>query len=177
MAVYPAKFTVHKGKQGAFQGSPMPPTWESEPAKDKEGKLVKDKNGNQIFNQKVIKEGAVLIEMAPFKEERDGNLYYDWTKKVSFALGVPDVCKIASEMGNKFSLVHSTDAGTKSMQFTPGEGQYAGTMNIWLTHKKDDQVVGQAKISMSEGEFLIFVDLLKQTTAPMLGWDEVSGRT
>lgn len=171
---YSAKFTVHKGKLGAFQASPMAPSWESEVAKDKTGKVVTDRRGDTVYNHKVTREGSILVEMAPFKEEKDGNLYYDWSKKVSFALGVPDITKIADKAGEKFSLVHDTDSGMKVMFFTPGEGKYEGTMNLSLSHKQGDAEVAKASIAMSAGEFSIFTRMLYDAVPVLLGWNEVS---
>lgn len=163
---YPAKFSVHR-KVGAFQLSPIMPTWQEERA---------TKDGVTYSNWKVTKEGAVMIEMAPFKEEKNGNFYYDWSKekKVSFALGVPDIGTILDKSGTKFSLVHSVNDGdVKTFQVTPGEGQYEGTLNISLTHKVGKDIVAQARVAFNAAEWLVFTSLIETALVDILGW---SGR-
>lgn len=168
MAIYPAKYTVHKGKRGAFQLAPIPPTWTSEQGKDKEGRPV--------VNHKVTREGALMVEMAPFLEERDGNFYYNWKAKVGFALGVADICQILEKIGTKFNLVHAINGENKTMQFIPGEAQYEGTMNIFLSHTQPGgDAPMKASIAMSGGETQVFLSLLSYSIKGMLGWDEVSG--
>lgn len=159
MALYAQKFDICKGKMGSFQASIIAPTW------------VYDDKGNC----KCTKAGAILIEMAPFLKEENDNFYYDWQRKVSFAIGVPDISLISAQAGTKFSLVHTTDTATKVMQFTPGEGKYEGTMMITLTSKKGDQDLGSAKIACSTGEWLTFCTLLNQSLSCLLGWNEVTG--
>lgn len=157
--LYAEKFSICKGKMGAFQSSIIAPTW------------VRDDKGNL----KCTKAGAILIEMAPFLKEENDNFYYNWSKKVSFALGIPDISLISAQAGTKFSLVHTTDTSTKVMQFLPGEGKYEGTMMVSLTAKKGDQEDGSAKIAFSTGEWITFCELLRQSLSCLLGWNEVTG--
>lgn len=157
MSRYCAKFTVHKGAMGAFQAAPIAPTW------------VEDDKGNF----KVSKEGAILIEMAPLLEKKDDNYYYNWKNKVSFALGVPDIQTILEKNGTKFSLVHTGDSGTKSMLFSPGEGQYEGSMNILLGGKSKEGTELKNKIALSQGEWIVFCRIVAESVRMILGWDDI----
>lgn len=159
---YAAKFTVHKGKMGAFQSSPMPATW------------TEDDKGNA----KVTKEGAILVEMAKPKPDQKGDIiFYDWApdKKVSFALGIPDIAQISEKTGTNFSLVHVNDNSgeTKTMKFQPGEGQYEGTMRVSLFAKNKDGLEKSANIAFSGGEWIVFLTLLKASLPGLLGWDKI----
>ena len=166
MARYSAKFVICKGKMGCFQASPIPPTWTEEKTTDREG--------NPVVNSKCTREGAIMIEMAPFLREENGNKYYDWSKekKVSFALGIPDIAQICEKAGTKFSLVHVNDNTneTKSMLFTPGEGDYEGTTKLMLSSKTSDGTSKMSSIAFSNGEFTVFCLLLKSYLPVILGW-------
>lgn len=165
---YPEKFTVHR-KIGAFQLSPIMPTWQ-------EDRTTKD--GVIYSNWKVIRAGSLMIEMAPFKEEREGNLYYDWSKKVSFALGIPDIASLLDKSGEANKLTHSVNDGdSKVLQITPGTGDYAGTLNVSLAHFQNKAVVNQARVAFNTAEWLAFTSLIEAMLPMLLGWNGRVGQS
>ena len=164
MAVYPAKFSVHKGKNGAFQAGLLPPTWEAQAGKDKDG--------NPTTNHKVVREGSILIEMAPFLKEDNGNKYYDWAnKKVSFGLGIPDISNLVGAAGGEVKLIHQNEktGESKTLQVTPGKDQYEGTymMSLFVTPKEGEKL--SSRISFTAGEWNVFLSLLRAMLPVMLG--------
>lgn len=158
MARYGEKHTIHKGKMGALQISPIPPTWS---AIDSKG------------NIKVTKSGALLFEMAPFLKKDGDNLTYDWAKKkVTFAFGIPDIEKVveAYSTGNKVDLIHDTDKGMKKMSWLPGEGDYEGTWRVSLATTKGEEKLS-AMIALSYGEMRVLVELMVSIVPSLLGWN------
>ena len=157
--LFASKWNICKGKFGAFQASLIPPTW------------VKDDKGNS----KVTREGSIMIEMAKVLRKEGDIYFYDWSKekKVSISLGVPDICRIVDAGDTEFSLVHTTDKGTKTMFFKPGKGDYEGTMNMNLIHKKPDGETNSVNIAFSYGEWAVFTKLIENQVDSMLGWDKV----
>lgn len=163
MMKYAAKFSVHKGKVGGFQAGVIPPTWTDS----------LDKEGNRV--SKVTKEGAVLLEMAPFLKEENGNKFYDWaSKKVSFALGIPDIAGVLGAGGGEFKLIHQNEktSETKTLQVTPGKDQYEGTfmLSVSVTPKEGEK--HQSRISFTAGEWAVFLVLLRSQVPVLLGWDD-----
>ena len=121
----------------------------------------------------VEKNGAVLLEAAPVVGKRpDGLPNCDWNQKISFAIGVPDVCNLLETDPKKSRLYHQNERSgtTKSLQFVPGTGNYAGTYMMHLSEKSRD---GEKKISVpfSAGEYMILQRLLVGSTQMMLGWE------
>lgn len=166
--VYFAKWTVHKGKMGAAQLSPILPTW----TEDGE-------------NSKVTREGALYLEMAPFKAlNANGDATYDWAnKKTSLAFGINDIHQILEGFAKEknFKLVHDNGDETKVLSFTPGVDQYEGTwlLNLSVTPKTKSKEGSQGgeetkpitnKISMSMGETIAFSRLLSSAVSWILGW-------
>lgn len=157
--IYPAKWTVHKGKMGAAQLSPILPTWTEDGG-----------------NTKVTREGALFLEMAPFKAlNANGDATYDWAaKKINLAIGINDIHQILEGFTKEqsFKLIHDDGANMKVLSFTPGVDKYVGTwmLNLSLTVKGDDTKNLSNKISMSLGESMIFASLLSSAASWILGW-------
>jgi hypothetical protein len=161
MASYPSKFSTHK-KKGAIQMSPIMPSWES------------DAKGNE----KCTKEGALLIEVAPIEgEDANGNMRYDWaSRKIAFALGVPDIANIIERTGTEFKLIHKNEAkqSTKTMNFKPGDensDKYAGTMMLSFYEQQGDIAKEAVTVPLSKGEWAVFVALLRWSLPFLLGWE------
>ena len=163
--IFAAQFALHKGKSGAAQFSPIAPTWDEKPGKD--GTVL----------HKCVREGAIFLEVAKLLgKDPNGNDTFDWKNKISFAIGVPDVCKILDGFltTTKFELYHETGEGTsKKLIFTPGEGNYEGTWRMMLsTHSKSDPSSNQAiTVPMSPGEAAFFIELVRASPRKLLGWD------
>jgi len=121
----------------------------------------------------VSKPGAILLEMAPSVGTReDGLPLYDWTKKITFAIGVPDIIKML-ENGPK-ELTHQTSNAsgdiTKKIKFVPGEGQYVGSwqmMGSTFTNTEKNNVF----VPISAGEWIVLQRLLLGTIPKLIGWE------
>jgi hypothetical protein len=148
---------------GAAQLSPILPTWTDEGE-----------------NTKVTREGALYLEMAPFKAlNANGDATYDWAnKKTSLAIGINDIHQILEGFTKEkhFKLVHDDGSNTKVLSFTPGVDQYEGTWLLNLSVTAKDAVKGEDskglvnKISLSMGETIAFGRLLSSAVSWVLGW-------
>lgn len=149
-------FKIYKGK-GAAQFSPLKARW-SQP--------------NDQGRTWVTKDGAVLLEAAPVVGKRDDGLpLCDWDKKITFALGVADVCQLVDPTNNgKVRLFHQSGGATKTLELSQGEGKYAGTYRLVLSHK-GDSTDNQVFIPLSGGEFQVLMRLLVGSVPKMLGWE------
>lgn len=138
------KYTIYK-KFGALQASIIPPQ-------------RNDKGW-------IDKEGAVLIEVAP----GSGPQKWDWEQKINFAIGIPDICKLAENPETPPKLVHAQGDTTKTLEFTPGEGQYAGTymLNVFQKTNTGNHSV---KVPLTSGEFSILCRMLAQMAPYLIGW-------
>lgn len=122
----------------------------------------------------VDKNGAVLLEAAPVVGKRpDGLPHCDWGQKISFAIGVPDVCNLLESDPKKSRLFHKNERSgtTKSLQFIAAtDARYAGTYMMHLSERGPN---GEKKISVpfSAGEYMILQRLLVASTQMMLGWE------
>lgn len=158
---YPAKYTVHKGQMGAFQLSIILPTWE-------------ESQGEKSLNKKVVKEGSLLIEMAPFLKEENGNKYYNWKEaKVSFGLGLSDIASILNSQGGECKLIHINEISnkTKNLTISPGTDKYVGTYKVALYEKDSTGKTQSSLIAFSAGEWQVFITLMKYSIPLLLGWE------
>lgn len=116
----------------------------------------------------VTKNGAVLLEAAPTAGKRpDGLPNVDWDRKITFAIGVPDVAQLLDPKTEK--LVHKTDTTTKTLAFQPGEGKYAGTYNMYLSAYEGNNRQN-VHVPFSAGEFAVLQRLLVSALPAMLSW-------
>jgi hypothetical protein len=149
-------FKIYKGK-GAAQFSPLNVKWSTP---------------NDRGQKWVTKDGAILLEAAPVVGKRDDGLpLCDWDQKITFALGVADVCQLIDPAGNgKVRLFHQSGEATKTLEFSQGDGKYAGTYRLVLSQKGgsgDRQVF----VPLSGGEYQILMRLLVGSVPKMLGWE------
>lgn len=75
------------------------------------------------FNEKgyLEKDGAVLLTLAPGNKDKD-NPEWDWTKKIVFALGVPDIAVLLTPDDNgACKCFHKTADATKKLELAPGK--------------------------------------------------------
>lgn len=122
----------------------------------------------------VDKNGAVLLECAPVVGTRsDGLPECDWNQKISFAIGVPDICQIVDPTKVAVKLFHKRSIGgtevTKTLQFVPGTGKYEGTCQLYLSIKGDG-ADRQIFVPLSGGEYLVLLRLLVGSVPWMLNW-------
>ena len=120
----------------------------------------------------ITKNGAILLEAAPTKgTSQDGLPIVNWDKKITFAIGVQDITQLLDPKTTK--LFHNNKAKkiTKSLNFAPGVGQYAGTMNMYL-NQNGSQGERKVHVPLSAGEFAALQRLLVSTLPTLIGWQE-----
>lgn len=159
------EFAIYKGK-GAAQFRLLPP-------------IKKTIEGNRGPFERVEKNGAILLEAAPgLGKGDDGNLTYDWEKKISFAIGINDIAQIFNNPDAPPRLIHvpggnpgrgAPQGSVKTLEFVPGEGQYAGTYMLKLSLKEGDQFHG-IQVPLTGGEWFILTRLMVGAVPQMLGW-------
>lgn len=125
-------------------------------------------------NGYISKNGAILLEAAPAVGKRpDGLPNYDWKQKISFAIGVSDITQLLDPTTEK--LVHKTTDQktqkdmTKTLNFKPGEGKYAGTYQMYLntfTPAGNQSVL----VPLTQGEYMVLQRLLVSSVSTLIGW-------
>jgi hypothetical protein len=118
----------------------------------------------------IDKNGAILLEAAPTKGKRtDGLPDVDWSQKITFAIGVPDIANLLDPKTEK--LFHKIGNVTKTLSIQPGTGGFAGTFNLYLNSKEGSQ--NQAvHVPLSAGEFSVLQRLLVSALPTLIGWQE-----
>lgn len=146
---YPGTFTIYK-KLGAAQFTLINPK-------------VKQDSG------RIDRDGAVLLEAS----KGAGDKKYLWSEKISFALGMSDLCSIFDNPDEPQRLVHSMPGSdtVKALEFKAGEGRYAGTymMRLSETNKKSN-VNKLVTVPISGGEYTVLLRLLMAAAPKMIGW-------
>lgn len=140
---YPAPFCIYK-KSAAAQFVLLPPK------RNEKGRIEK--------------EGAVLVEVAKAVSEKT----YDWTNKITFALGINDMLQIFDNLDNPPRLLHKLGEVTKTLELKQGEAQYAGT---YMMHISDASTKNKISVPLSGGEYFVLTGLFKSSIAKMLGWE------
>lgn len=148
MTRYPGTFPIYK-KIGAAQFTLLPPR--------------RDDNG------RIAKNGAVLLEVA----KSAGDKKYNWSDKISFAIGLSDICNILENHVAPPRLVHSMPGSdiVKSLEFQPGEGRYEGTYMLKLSeNNKRDNVNKFVTVPIGAGEYQMMMRLLMHASPQIVGW-------
>ena len=116
------------------------------------------------------KSGAVLIEAAKVMGTDGDNKLYDWKEgKISFGLGVADICNLL-ENPETTKLVHEYQGKTKSLSFKESaDERYAGSWMMSI-REKDEQGSRALSVPLSAGEFTALGLLLRAALPKMLGW-------
>jgi hypothetical protein len=142
-------YAIYKGK-GCAKFSQLPPRFKQQ--------------GEVSF---VDKNGAILLEVAPGNGDRNNPQWF-WDQKITFAIGIPDVCALLEKGGEK-RLFHDHGGTPKVLQFTPGEGKYEGTwmMNISQGKGSDRKSIS---VPFSGGEWAVLLRLLVGSVPMMLNW-------
>jgi len=123
----------------------------------------------RVENGKVIKEGAILVEVA----KSEGEKKYDWKNKISFAIGIQDLKLLFSDLIKPPRLVHQTPNSPlmKSMEFQPGTGRYEGTFMMKMGQKNSQTNENlQINVPLSAGEKDLLFRMMDKYTLKMLGW-------
>lgn len=148
MTRYPGTFPIYK-KIAAAQFTFLPPR--------------RDDNG------RISKNGAVLLEVAKSAGEKK----YQWSEKISFAIGMSDICNILDNPDNPPRLVHSMPGSdtVKSLELQPGEGRYAGTYMLKLSeNNKKANVSKFISVPIAAGEYQMMMRLLMHASPHIVGW-------
>jgi len=121
----------------------------------------------------VSKEGAVLVEVAKCSgKSADGNIIADWGNKINFAINIADLCNLMDEANPKAGrLFHNFKGTSKSLEFQPGQGKYAGTFMLQVASGSGGDRK-QIAVPLTNGEYQMIMRLLIGVAAPkLLGWD------
>jgi len=129
------------------------------------------------YNQKEHKTGAIYLEAANCKDKK--NRTYDWANKIKFALGNGDLTQIFDMVAKgtpaEVKMFHvqggasaAKDQPGKRLVLKPGEGQYKGT---WLFYFDDQTIDTKVMVSMTAGEFKIFLKLIEASLPSIYGFD------
>lgn len=148
MTKYPSQFKVYK-KIGAAQFGFI------RPRVDDSGRIEKD--------------GAILLEVAKSMGEKS----YDWSNKISFAIGMSDLTSIFENPDAPASLIHSMPGSntTKKVEFQPGEGRYAGTYRLMVSEFSRDKSVNKSvMVPISAGEYTVLLRLFMHSAPNFIGW-------
>ena len=149
MRQYPGTFSIYK-KIGAAQFTIIPPR-ESE-------------------NGRIEKNGAVLLETAAGQGEKS----YSWNEKITFAIGMSDLCNVFENPDSPPKLIHQMPGSdlTKSLELVPGEGRYSGTFMLKLGEKnKSTDTYKNVTVPISGGEYTVLLRLLMAAAPVLIGWD------
>lgn len=121
----------------------------------------------------VSKEGAILVEVAKCSgKDGQGNILADWGNKINFAINMADLCNLMDEANPKAQrLFHNFKGTSKSLEFQPGEGKYAGTWKLQVASGSGSDRQ-QIMVPLTDGEYQMIMRLLIGVAAPkLLGWD------
>lgn len=142
------EFTIYK-KSGAAQFKPIPP-----------------RENDKGY---IEKEGAILVEVAPGNGQgRD--LSWDWSRKISFAIGIADIVGLFEDIESPKKLVHDQNGTTKTLEFQPGQAQYAGTYMLKVFSKTPDGTTNSVTVPVTAGEYFILTRMLLQVAPHLIGW-------
>ena len=149
MRQYPGVFSIYK-KLGAAQFTIIPP---------REGE-----------SGRIKKNGAVLLEVAA----GSGNKSYSWTDKITFALGMNDLCNWFTNPDAPPKLIHQMPDSpvVKTLEVTPGDGKYAGTFMLKLGENNKSQDKNKyVSVPITGGEYTVLLRLFMSAAPKIIGWD------
>lgn len=115
------------------------------------------------------KEGAVLLEVAPGDGNKD-NPVWDWSKKINFAIGLPDIALLLDVTKGNPRLVHDNKGVLKTLELKAGEGKYEGTYMLSLSEgpKESRRAV---TVPLSNGEYNLLMRLLVSAAPLLINWN------
>ena len=149
MRQYPGVFSIYK-KNGAAQFTIIPP---------REGE-----------NGRIKKNGAILLEAA----SGTGDKSYSWSDKVTFALGMNDLCNLFANPDQPPKLIHQMPESpiVKTLELTPGQDKYAGTFMLKLSERnKSSDTSKYINVPVSGGEYTVLLRLFMSAAPQIIGWD------
>jgi hypothetical protein len=124
-------------------------------------------------NGRISKNGAILLEVASSSGERS----YDWKNKISFAIGMNDLSLWFNNPDSPNKLIHKTPNSPlmKTLEVLPGEGKYAGTYQLKLSEKNNnDDSFRSVFVPVTGGEYTVLLRLLMHAAPLLIGWDNES---
>ena len=106
------------------------------------------------------KEGALLLEAAP----SSGKQQWDWSKKVTFAVGVADIAAIFNN-NEKVDIFHSADSVPKKLIVEPG--QQSGWFLTLAAGQKESRL--SVRVPLTDGEWEILKSVMKTLVPTLCG--------
>ncbi len=140
-------YTIYKSA-GAAQFSLMPP------------------RGNE--KGYVDREGAILLEAAPGDGNKD-DPKWDWSKKISFAIGLPDIALMMDQTKDQIRVIHDNKGTLKTLEFRAGKDQWEGTFTMYLTEGPKDNRK-EVRVPISNGEYQVLMRLLVAAAPMLINW-------
>ncbi len=105
----------------------------------------------QLLKPEAIEEkfrvGCIVLQMAPFKEERNGNRIFDWeNQKTTVKLGVADLINLiyAIDTGTEVNLFHEFNDTTKNIAM-----KLNGDKGYFLTVNQSSKDKDKPKVNIS----------------------------
>lgn len=173
----PLQYSVYKGmggKFGAVQFNFQKPHYYRDREKDFEGRVALDNTGKLKDDWKQ-REGAIFLEAT----SANGKNSYDWEQKITLALSVTDMSKLALGLtnGQKIEIMHDPGAKTvnqgavvKHLTLESPKGiQVAGA--ILTVSQKNGDDVRRHTIPLSPDECLAIRTLLLAAIPKALAWE------
>ncbi len=140
-----AKFTLY-AKIGAAQISILPP-----------------RKGDAGY---ISKDGAFLLEAAP----GTGPQKWDWDRKISFSIGVADICILMENLTEPKKLIHQKEDIIKKLEFTPGKDNFEGTFMMTLSQKSEGGDWQSVKVPISSGQWVVLTRMFVSMVPHLVGF-------
>jgi hypothetical protein len=116
----------------------------------------------------VNRDGSIMLNVAPGNRDKN-NPEWDWSKVIKFAISVQDICNLVDQDSRKHRVFHQHGETSKTLEFQPGQGSYAGTYMLNLTATQD-QNKQQVSVPLTNGEHAILMRMLVASCSSLLGW-------
>mgnify|MGYP001561183064 CR=1 FL=1 len=112
--------------------------------------------------------GAILLEVAP----GDGNKNdpkWDWSKKIKFAIGLPDIAILLDQTKEQIRVVHDNKGVLKTLEILPGKDKFEGTFQLILTEGSQENRK-KIMVPLSNGEYQVLMRLLVSAAPLLINW-------
>ena len=114
------------------------------------------------------REGAILLECAPGDGNKD-DPKWDWSKKISFAIGLPDIAILLDQTKEQIRVVHDNKGVLKTLELKPGTGNFEGTFMLYLTEGPKESRK-EVRVPLSNGEYQLLMRLLVAAAPLLINW-------
>lgn len=113
----------------------------------------------------VTRDGCIFITVAPGVDKQQ----WDWTKKITFALGINDICLMMGSPEAPPKLIHDLNGTLKTLFFKPGVDKYEGTFMLQISQSGTDEKL-QISVPFTAGEYAVLLKLIGAAVPMIVGW-------